>query len=172
MKYTILAFYLPVLFPNILDITPKVVPHTLMCQKVEPRWFASFWNLASPSGWNVLCVHEQFLNNACALKNAATVSWYSWYHQTPLHQILSTCWSKMQLHPISARRATIQNNNPHSCASLWLLHCPSISMDTTHHFSFAPTGIILASIFWIRRMVWIRWTVAIRFLNTYCFLRK
>jgi hypothetical protein len=28
MKYTIIAFYLPVLFPNLLDITPKLVPHT------------------------------------------------------------------------------------------------------------------------------------------------
>jgi hypothetical protein len=27
MKYTILAFYVPVLFPNLLDITPKIVPH-------------------------------------------------------------------------------------------------------------------------------------------------
>ena len=144
----------------------------LMCQKVEPRWFASFWHLALPSGCNALCMYEQFLNNARALKNAATVSWCSWYHQTPLHQILSTCWSKMQLHPISARWATIQNNNPHSCTSLWLLHCHSVSVDTTHHFSFTPTGIILASIFWIRRMICITWTFATRFLNTYCFLEK
>jgi hypothetical protein len=25
-----------------------------------------------------------------------------------------------------------------------ILHCHSVSMDTTHHFSFAPTGIISA----------------------------